>query len=282
MLGDLQKIAARSEKYQPDDFVHAANLLLTSQFLYADRSGHRDSYFLIASNVEYFRNLFEAIGWSFIYQPDEAYLGVVPQGEQRQMRLRLDESLLLLCLRQQYEQKLEAFEVEDGKAYSSTDELLTTFENLTGKEIPNETRLKEILSLFARHGIIERGKPNEADPKNLPLRINPAIRQVVVEDYIRQLEALAETTPEEKVELESPDGSDEVAVDEVPEAAEETSVEEGEADTTSAASETEDGESSGETASDTADDAEAGESEDVIAENTETSDAQELNTDETA
>jgi len=216
MLGDLQKAAARSDKHQPDDFVHAANLLLTSQFLYADRSGHRDSYFLIATNIDYFRNLFEAIGWSLIYQPDEAYLGVVPQGEQRQMRLRLDESLFLLVLRQQYEQKLEAFEVEDGKAYSSTDELLTTYENLTGKEIPNETRLKEILSLFSRHGILERGKPNEADPKNLPLRINPAIRQVVVEDYIRQLEALAETTAEEKAEMESPDGSDEIAPDEIP------------------------------------------------------------------
>lgn len=216
MLGDLQKLAARSDKHQPDDFVRAANLLLTSQFLYADRAGHRDSYFLIASHVDYFRNLFEAIGWSFIYQPDEAYLGVVPQGEQRQMRLKLDESLLLLCLRQQYEQKLEAFEVEDGKAYSSTDELLTTYENLTGKEIPNETRLKEIMSLFTRHGILERGKPNEAEPKNQPIRINPAIRQVVVEDYIRQLEALAETTPEEKAELENPEGSDEVAPDEVP------------------------------------------------------------------
>jgi len=225
MLGDLQKAAARSDKHQPDDFVHAANLLLTSQFLYADRSGHRDSYFLIATNIDYFRNLFEAIGWSLIYQPDEAYLGVVPRGEQRQMRLRLDESLFLLVLRQQYEQKLEGFEVEDGKAYSSTDELLTTYENLTGKEIPNETRLKEILSLFSRHGILERGKPNEADPKNLPLRINPAIRQVVVEDYIRQLEALAETTAEEKAEMESPDGSDEIAPDEVPAAQETEAVE---------------------------------------------------------
>lgn len=217
MLGDLQKVVGRSDSHQADDFVRAANLLLVSQFLYADRPSHRDSYFLIASNVEYFRNLFEAIGWSFIYQPDEAYLGVLPQGEERQMRLKLDESLLLLCLRQQYEAKLEAFEVEDGRAYTSTDELLTQFENLTGKEIPNETRLKEIISLFSRHGIIQRGKPNEADPKNQPLRINPAIRQVVVEDYIRQLEALAETNAEEQDAMEDPSGLGDAPVDEVAE-----------------------------------------------------------------
>lgn len=193
MLSDLQKIISRSDQYDAADFTRAANLLLTSQFLYADRPSHRDLYFLVASHVDYFTNLFEAIGWSFIYQPDEAYLGVLPQGEERNLKLRLDESLLLLCLRQQYEEKLENFEVESGRAYSTTDELLSLYENLTGKEIPNETRLKEVLSLFTRHGVIERGKAHETDPKNIPLSILPTIRQVVVEDYIGQLEALCDT-----------------------------------------------------------------------------------------
>ncbi|WP_432695931.1 DUF4194 domain-containing protein [Marinobacterium sp. YM272] len=192
MLGDLQKVVSRNDQHQADDFVRAANQLLTSQFLYADRPSHREHYFLVAGNVEYFRNLFDAIGWSLIYQPDEAYLGILPQGEERVLRLRLDESLLLLCLRQQYEAKLEAFEVEDGKAFTSSDEMLRLYDNLTGKEIPNETRLKEILSLFTRHGVIERGKPEETAPKNIPIRINPTIRQVVVEDYIGQLEALCD------------------------------------------------------------------------------------------
>ncbi len=198
MLGDLQKIIGRSDQYQASDFNRAANQLLTNQFLYAERPGHRESYFLVASHVDYFTNLFEAIGWSFVHQPDEAYMGILPKGEERFMRLRLDESLLLLCVRQQYEQKLESFEVEAGQAYTSTDDLLTLYENLTRKEIPNETRLKEILSLFSRHGVIERGKADEMDPKNIPLKINPVIRQVVVEDYIRQLEALCD--PEEQVE----------------------------------------------------------------------------------
>jgi hypothetical protein len=146
--------------------------------------------------VDYFVNLFAAIGWSLIYQPDEAYLGILPKGEERFMRLKLDESLFLLCLRQQYEQKLESFDVEAGRAYITSDELLTLYENLTGREIPNETRLKELLSLFSRHGVIERGKPHETDPKNIPLTINPAIRQVVVEDFIGQLEALCEERDE--------------------------------------------------------------------------------------
>ncbi|SIS60315.1 DUF4194 domain-containing protein [Neptunomonas antarctica] len=193
MLGDLQKIIGRSDQYEAADFTRAANLLLTSQFLHADRSSHRDSYFLIASHIDYFTNLFEAIGWSFLYQPDEAYLGILPQAEERNLKLRLDESLLLLCMRQQYEQKLEKFEVESGKAYTTINDLLSLYENLTGKEIPNETRMKEILSLFARHGVIERGKPNEMEPKNIPFSIQPTIRQVVVEDYIGQLEALCDT-----------------------------------------------------------------------------------------
>ncbi|KAA0873951.1 DUF4194 domain-containing protein [Nitrincola tapanii] len=192
MLGDLQKLLSRTEQHQEDDFVRAANLLLVSQFLYADRPLHRDSYFLIASHLKYFQDLFAAIGWHLVYQPDEAYLGVIPQGEERVLRLKLDESLFLLCLRQIYEQKLETFELEEGKAFTQTDALLRLYNNLTGKEIPNETRLKEILGLFSRHGVIERGKAEETDPKNLPIRINPTIRQVVVEDYIGQLEALCD------------------------------------------------------------------------------------------
>ncbi len=200
MLGDLQKIVSRNEQHDADDFIRAAGLLLSSQFLYADRPVHRDSYFLIASNLEYFRNLFAAIGWTLAYQPDEAFLGVIPQGEERVLKLKLDESLLMLCLRQQYEQKLENFEVESGKAYTTTDELLRLFSSLTGKDIPNETRLKEILSLFTRHGLVERGKVEETDPKNIPLRINPTIRQVVVEDYIGQLEALCDMDIRDRVE----------------------------------------------------------------------------------
>ncbi|MGB0467141.1 MAG: DUF4194 domain-containing protein [Pontibacterium sp.] len=216
MLGDLQKIISRSDKYQAADFSRAANQLLTSQFLFADRPAHRESYFLVASQVDYFTNLFEAIGWSFVYQPDEAYMGILPAGEQRFMRLRLDESLLLLCLRQLYEQKLEAFDVEAGQAFTCTDEWLSTYENLTGKEIPNETRLKDIISLFARHGVIERGKPDETDPKNIPLQINAVIRQVVVEDYIGQLEGLCENDNNEPVTAaaESPVQSEERAINE--------------------------------------------------------------------
>ena len=217
MLGDLQKIIGRSDQYQEEDFVRAANMLLVNQFLYAERSGHRDSYFLVASHVDYFVNLFAAIGWSLIYQPDEAYLGILPKGEERFMRLKLDESLLLLCLRQQYEQKLESFDVEAGRAYISSDELLTLYENLTGREIPNETRLKELLSLFSRHGVIERGKPHETDPKNIPLTINPAIRQVVVEDFIGQLEALCEERDEDLPAKDRGEAGEDVAApDDVP------------------------------------------------------------------
>lgn len=230
MLGDLQKIIGRSDKYQASDFSRAANQLLTNQFLYAERPGHRESYFLVASHTDYFTNLFEAIGWSLVYQPDEAYMGILPKGEERFIRLKLDESLLLLCIRQQYELKLESFEVESGQAYTSTDDLLSLYENLTGKEIPNETRLKEILSLFSRHGIIERGKADEMDPKNLPLKINPVIRQVVVEDYIRQLEALSDPEEEmdatlEEVSDQRSDGSDEADEEENSTAVEEVTAE---------------------------------------------------------
>ncbi len=192
MLSDLQKYINRSDKYQEQDFIRAANLLMTNQFIHADRSSHRESYFLISSHIEYFENLFSALGWSFVYQPDEAYLGILPQGDERNLKLKLDESLILLCLRQMYEQKLENFEIESGKAFTNSDELLSLFETLTGKDLPNETRTKELISLFAKHGLIERGKVEEGNAKNILFSILPTIRQVVVEDHIKQIELLCD------------------------------------------------------------------------------------------
>jgi len=192
MLNDLQKIISRSEKYQEEDFVNAANMLMVNQFIHSDKRSHREVYFLISSHVDYFRNLFAAIGWSFIYQPDEAYLGILPLGHERNLKLKLDESLILLCMRQMYEHKLENFEIDSGRAFTSSDELLALFETLTGKDLPNETRTKELISLFSRHGLIERGKPEEGNPKNILFSILPTIRQVVVEEYIKQIEMLGD------------------------------------------------------------------------------------------
>ncbi|HSG03827.1 MAG TPA: DUF4194 domain-containing protein [Marinobacterium sp.] len=210
MLGDLRKVLERNEKRTEQDFVRAANQILTHQFVYADKPAQRDLYFLVSHNIDYFRNLFAAIGWSLVYQPDEAYLGIIPQAEERVMRLKLDESLLLLCVRQIYEQKLENFEIEGGLAFTTSDELLSLFASLTGKEIPNETRLKEILALMSRHGLIDRGRADETDPKNVPLSIYPTIRQVVVDDYVGQLEALCDTESRD-LELHSEETDDEPA-----------------------------------------------------------------------
>lgn len=196
MLADLKKALARAEGHNEDDFISATNRLLVHQFLYADKPAQRSDYFLIAQHVEYFTDLFEAIGWSLTYQPDESFIGIIPKREERYLRLRVDESLFLLCLRQQYEEKLEKFDVEGGKAFLQSDDLLQIYENLTGKEIPNETRFREILALFTRQGIIERGKPSETEPKNVPLMINPSVRHVVVEDWLRQLEELGESQEE--------------------------------------------------------------------------------------
>lgn len=196
MLADLKKALGRAEGHNEEDFIFATNRLLVHQFLYADKPAQRSDYFLIAQHVEYFTDLFEAIGWSLTYQPDESFIGIIPKGEERYLRLRVDESLFLLCLRQQYEERLENFDVEGGKAFLQSDDLLQIYENLTGKEIPNETRFREILALFTRHGIIERGKPSETEPKNVPLMINPSVRHVVVEDWLRQLEELGESQAE--------------------------------------------------------------------------------------
>jgi len=43
----------------------------------------------------------------------------------------------------------------------------------------NETRFKDILALFSRHGIVYRGKSYEEDSKNQMINITPVVRLIV-------------------------------------------------------------------------------------------------------
>jgi hypothetical protein len=58
----------------------------------------------------------------------------------------------------------------------------------TRLEQPNLTRFREIMVLLKRHGIASAKK--ESEGKNMVITIRPAIRHVVNDDYIVQLEEL--------------------------------------------------------------------------------------------
>lgn len=196
MLRELKKVVEESGK-DAQEFQQTANFILANQFASAYKHGQRKHYLLIESYQEYFERLFDALGMALYINENERLAGVLPIQKEAFVRLKTDETLFLLVLRQIYEEKIENFEVDNGFVATNTHTILDRFVQLVKREIPNETRFKDILALFSRHGIIIRGKSYEEDSKNLMINITPVVRLIVTEAYLRQLESFNGSDPDE-------------------------------------------------------------------------------------
>jgi hypothetical protein len=176
MLRDLRQVCERDESGEPDDFRAAARALLTQQFLLLERPRDRGAYRLVANHFDYFTDLLDALGWTLHRDDQLGIIGVLPLESEAHARLRLADTLLLLCLRLLYEEGVERFEVRDGAVYTATETLLGRYETLLKRPRPRRPELMDILARLRRHALIEIG---DEDETGLPLlRILPTIRLV--------------------------------------------------------------------------------------------------------
>lgn len=201
MLRELKKVVEESGK-DPQEFQQTANYLLANQFVSAFKHGQRRHFLLVEMYQQYFSNLFDALGMKLYVNENERLAGVLPVEKEAFVRLKTDETLFLLVLRQIYEEKVENFEIDNGFVTTNSVAILERYVQLVKREIPTETRFKEILSLLSKHGIIIRGKAYEEDAKNLMVSITPVVRLVVTEAYLRQLESFNGTDPEDDDETD--------------------------------------------------------------------------------
>lgn len=189
MLTDLRTLVQRHESLEAEDLVRAARQLLDAQFLYAGGRGQRDAYTLVSSHFGYFSDLFAALGWTLYRDPDFDFLGLLPAEDESCLALKQDESALLLVARLLFEEGLEQFQAQHGTVWVDGETWLERYETLLRRERPKRTRFMEIVALFVRHGLAERG---ETDPASgLPrLGLRPAIRLVTPERSLVRLEQM--------------------------------------------------------------------------------------------
>ncbi|MBJ7549396.1 DUF4194 domain-containing protein [Marinomonas ostreistagni] len=196
MLRELKRVVEESGK-DPQEFQQTANYLLANQFVSAFKHGQRRHFLLVEMYQQYFGNLFDALGMKLYVNENERLAGLLPVEREAFVRLKTDETLFLLVLRQIYEEKVENFEIDNGFVATNSVAILERYVQLVKREIPTETRFKDILTLFSKHGVIIRGKAYEEDAKNLMINITPVVRLIVTEAYLRQLESFNGADPEE-------------------------------------------------------------------------------------
>lgn len=201
MLRELNKVVEESGK-DAQEFQQAANYLLAHQFVSAYKHGQRKYFLLIETYQSYFSVLFEALGMNLYVNENERLVGLLPIEREAFVRLKTDETLFLLVLRQIYEEKVENFEVDNGFVATNTHTILERYAHLVQRELPSETRFKDIITLLSRHGALIRGKAYEDESKNVAIHITPVVRLVVTEAYLRQLESFNGIDPEDEPEIE--------------------------------------------------------------------------------
>ena len=128
------------------------------------------------NHFDYYTNLFDALGWTLHRDDNFSLVGILPSDAEIFSRLKMVESLMLLCLRLLYEEGMEKFEVVDGCVFTQSEILLSRYETLLSRKRPQITEFREVLRSLKKYSMIELG--NEGDDGLPMIRIMPTIRLV--------------------------------------------------------------------------------------------------------
>jgi len=209
MLRDLHRLCERNSTLEADDFRMAARTILQRQFLLLERNKDREMYRLIANHFDYFTNLFDALGWTLYRDDGFSLIGLLPGDSESFTRLRMIDSLMLLCFRLLYEEGLENFEVSEGSVYTQSEILLSRYETLLGRKRPQITEFREILAKLRRYSLIEMG--DDAEDGLPSIRILPTIRLVTGEKVQERIESFISSKENDDDDSDSESNNEELS-----------------------------------------------------------------------
>lgn len=174
--------------YTVADFERAAYRLVTEQVLYASDPRSRSAYHLVEAYLEDFAAALEPLGIRLERNARHRYVVALPRhGEGTPVRL--DETLLLLVLRQRYDEGMKQGLVEDsGEVVVELPDLQEAWPALTGRPMPEIGALRALAATARRWGVcrLVEGEPDELQPFHLVVR--PAIVDIVGEQWLHRLD----------------------------------------------------------------------------------------------
>lgn len=187
----------------PDEegITRCIQVMLARQCIYANMRSIAPSYRILATPEyqDFFRKYFSAMGLEFHHDPRSGLValrvpGAAPRYDQQSMRLKKDETAVLLALRVAYEEAFRNKQFNDlGTVEATTDDIYDKLTVIGGVEIES-ARLMDILFFLRKKGIVELG---ERDPveRVTPLTILPGIEVAVPSTYIECARMAAEAVP---------------------------------------------------------------------------------------
>lgn len=135
-------------------FADIANRLLATTFLARDKKDNKEDYYFFVNYKEIFDQFFEILGYTL--KLDTATGSVMLEGgnQMNTLKLKRDESILLLIIRLLYHEKLKETSLNENVVCSITD-LHEKYDYLEIKRKINKTDLVNALRIFRKYNLIE-------------------------------------------------------------------------------------------------------------------------------
>lgn len=170
------------------DFERAAYRLVVEQVLYASDRTSRLAYHLIEDHYDDFVAALAPLGIRLERNAHYRYLVALPAHAEG-VPVTLAETLLLLVLRQRYDETMRLGMVEDeGVVTVELPELQEAYQALAGRPMPEVGVLRELARTLRRWGVCRLVESEHDDPQPFHLQVRPAIVEIVGEQWLQRLD----------------------------------------------------------------------------------------------
>lgn len=174
--------------YAPADFERAAYRLVTEQVLYASDRGARSAYHLVEDHFDDYVAALAPLGIRLERNAHYRYVVALPAHADG-VPVTLEETLLLLVLRQRYDVAARQGEIEEqGEVMVELPDLQEAYPALTGRPMPEVGALRTLARSARRWGVARLVDSEPDDPQPFHLRVRPAIVEIVGETWLQRLD----------------------------------------------------------------------------------------------
>lgn len=139
---------------QQNQFRDTANKLLANTFLCRDKKDNRESYYFLMSYKEVFDEFFKILGYEITLDTASGCVMLLGGTASVTLKLKRDESIILLILRLLYHEKMKDASLNDNIICMAGD-IHNKYDYLEIKRKLNKTDLISAIRLFRRYNLIE-------------------------------------------------------------------------------------------------------------------------------
>lgn len=174
--------------YAVQDFERAAYRLVTEQVLYASDRLARTTYHLIEDHFDDFVAALAPLGMRVERNAHYRYVVALPtHGEGSQVSI--EETLLLLVLRQRYDEAMRQGQIEEqGEVLVELPDLQEAYPALSGRSMPEAGALRTLARTLRRWGVCRLVESEAGDAQPFHLMVRPAIVDIVGEQWLHRLD----------------------------------------------------------------------------------------------